>query len=276
MGGQVLLAPLDFVTASSTSTPARRSAACSTSGSYPWSTKTTPSPTTRSASATTTAWRRWWPTWWAPSLLVLLTDAAGLFTADPRLDEDASLIEEIVEVDHALEAVAGGREPPRQRRDGLQAGGGQDRRLVRGAGGDRRRRSARCPGTTPWPARPGWAPSSGPATGGLPARKLWIAFAVGASGDGCRRRRSPRGPGRTRPGSLLPAGVRGSRGIFDADDAVEIAGTDGRVFAKGLVRHPAARIKEWAGLQTSALPPDVDLTRSSIATTWSSPCSRPI
>ena len=33
-------------------------------------------------------------------LLVLLTDAPGLLTADPRLDSSASLIEEIVEVDH--------------------------------------------------------------------------------------------------------------------------------------------------------------------------------
>ena len=44
----------------------------------------------------------------AAELLVLLTDTAGLFTADPRLDERASLIEEIVEVDAALESVAGG------------------------------------------------------------------------------------------------------------------------------------------------------------------------
>src|SRR5207248_8743444 len=42
-------------------------------------------------------------------VLVMLTDTPGLLTADPRLDEDASLIEEIVEVDHELERVAGGR-----------------------------------------------------------------------------------------------------------------------------------------------------------------------
>src|SRR5207253_675143 len=42
------------------------------------------------------------------SVLVLLTDTAGLYTADPRLDAGASLIEEIAEVDAALEAVAGG------------------------------------------------------------------------------------------------------------------------------------------------------------------------
>ena len=41
-------------------------------------------------------------------LLVLLTDTAGLFTGDPRREADASLIEEVVEIDHELEAIAGG------------------------------------------------------------------------------------------------------------------------------------------------------------------------
>ena len=41
-------------------------------------------------------------------LLVLLTDTDGVLTADPRIDADASLIEEIVEIDHQLEAIAGG------------------------------------------------------------------------------------------------------------------------------------------------------------------------
>ncbi len=46
-------------------------------------------------------------------LLVMLTDTPGLFTADPRLDAEASLIEEIAEVDAALEAVAGASGTPR-------------------------------------------------------------------------------------------------------------------------------------------------------------------
>jgi len=41
-------------------------------------------------------------------VLLMLTDTSGVFTADPRRDAEASLIEEIVEVDAALEAVAGG------------------------------------------------------------------------------------------------------------------------------------------------------------------------
>jgi glutamate 5-kinase len=46
-------------------------------------------------------------------------------------------------------------------------------------------------------------------------------------------------------------------GTFDADDAVELAGPDGRVFAKGLTRHPANRVKELAGRQTADLPDHV-------------------
>ena len=41
-------------------------------------------------------------------LLLMLTDTAGVFTADPRHDQEASLIEEIVEIDAALEQVVGG------------------------------------------------------------------------------------------------------------------------------------------------------------------------
>ncbi len=40
--------------------------------------------------------------------LLLLTDTGGMFTADPRHDAGASLIEEIVEVDEAMEQAAGG------------------------------------------------------------------------------------------------------------------------------------------------------------------------
>src|SRR5262249_47013192 len=48
-------------------------------------------------------------------VLVILTDTAGLYTADPRLDHEASLIEGIAEVDAALEMLAGGGGPRRRR-----------------------------------------------------------------------------------------------------------------------------------------------------------------
>ena len=49
-------------------------------------------------------------------LLVLLTDTLGLLTGDPRFTAETSLIEEVVEIDHELELIAGG--------PGSQAGSG--------------------------------------------------------------------------------------------------------------------------------------------------------
>ena len=189
-------------------------------------------------------------------LLVLLTDTPGLLTADPRLDSSASLIEEIVEVDHELEAMAG-------------AGG-----TVRGSGGMASKLAAAK--IASWSgvraviaqaSREGvlddvvaGVPGAGtvihPKPRRLSARKVWIAFAVGSSGtvvvdDGARTALLERGV------SLLAAGVREVVGGFEADDAVELAGLDGKVFAKGLVRVSASQLRGVSGLRTSDLPEGV-------------------
>ncbi len=54
--------------------------------------------------------------------------------------------------------------------------------------------------------------------------------------------------------SLLPAGVIGVEGRFEADDAVELAGPDGVVFAKGLARIGAGALAGVAGRRTPDLP----------------------
>ena len=189
----------------------------------------------------------------AADLLVLLTDTAGLLTADPRTTSEASLIEEVVEVDHELEFVAGGAgQRGGQRRDGLEAGRGQDRGVV--GGGDRHRRRGPARGVARGRRRGAGSGHRVQAAGRrLPARKLWIAFAVAAAGtlvvdEGARLALVER------EASLLPAGVVSVSGRFDADDAVEIAGPDGVVFAKGLARHPADLVASWAGRRTSELP----------------------
>jgi glutamate 5-kinase len=46
-------------------------------------------------------------------------------------------------------------------------------------------------------------------------------------------------------------------GDFGADDAVELVGPDGEVFAKGLVRHAADDVARWAGHRSEDLPEDV-------------------
>jgi glutamate 5-kinase len=57
--------------------------------------------------------------------------------------------------------------------------------------------------------------------------------------------------------SLLPAGVVEVRGAFVADSAVEIAGVDGAVFAKGMVRVSSATLAAVAGHHTADLPDGV-------------------
>jgi glutamate 5-kinase len=148
-------------------------------------------------------------------VLVMLTDTPGLLTADPRLDEEASLIEEIVEVDHELERVAGAS-------GSVHGSGGMASKLAAA-------KMAAWSGVRTVIAaadRPSVLVSAvdGEAGAGtvvrphdrkLSARKLWIGFAVASSGtvvvdDGARRALVER---RT---SLLPAGVVDVQGDFDA------------------------------------------------------------
>jgi glutamate 5-kinase len=185
--------------------------------------------------------------------LVLLTDTAGVLTADPRLDSTASLIEEIVEVDHELERRAGGAGT-------VRGSGGMATKLAAAkiaawsgvrtviAAADRPHVLAGAIG-----GEAGTGTIIQPHDRKLPARKLWIAFAVGSSGslvvDPGARAALERGGT-----SLLAAGVVDVRGDFDADDAVEIIDTDGQIFAKGMVRVDAAMAKDIAGRRSADLP----------------------
>ncbi|HET9442204.1 MAG TPA: glutamate 5-kinase [Acidimicrobiales bacterium] len=188
--------------------------------------------------------------------LVLLTDTPGLYTADPRLDADASLIEEIVEVDHELEGTAGGTGSDRG--SGGMASKLAATKIASWSGVRAVIAGASRPGVVAaaLAGEPGVGTVVHARDRRLPARKLWIAFAVGASGtvvvdDGARQALVERNT------SLLPAGVVEVHGRFDADAAVEISGPDGKVFAKGLARHRSGRLREWAGRRTSDLPPDL-------------------
>jgi glutamate 5-kinase len=185
--------------------------------------------------------------------LVLLTDTPGLFTADPRLDDSASLIEEIVEVDHALEAIAGGAGSDRG--SGGMASKLAAAKLAAWTGVRTVIAAARRDGVLPdaLSGAAGVGTVVLPHDRRLPARKLWIAFAVGASGtlvvdDGARRAVA------SGTASLLAAGVRAVQGEFSADAAVELATESGEVFAKGLVRVDAATAREMAGRRSDELP----------------------
>jgi len=185
-------------------------------------------------------------------LLVLLTDTPGLLTADPRRDREASLIEEVMEIDQQLERLAGGR--------GSAVGSGGMASKLAAA------KIATWSGVRTVIADAGragvlaaaLADEAGVGTvfraraSRLSARKLWIAFALGAAGslsvdEGARAALTGRGR------SLLAAGVVGCSGTFGPGDAVEIAGPDGQVFAKGLVRVPATSATEWMGRRSQVV-----------------------
>ena len=189
-------------------------------------------------------------------VLVLLTDTAGMFTSDPRIDTDASLIDEIVEVDAALEAAAGNSSNVRG--SGGMASKLAAARMAAWSGVTAVIASAARPGILEAAinAEPGVGTVVRPRDRRLSARKLWIAFAVGSSGRitvDAGARDALVAAGR----SLLPAGVVSADGSFAVDDAVELAGPDGEVFAKGLTRQPASRVLEWAGQKSADLPSDV-------------------
>jgi glutamate 5-kinase len=185
-------------------------------------------------------------------LLVLLTDIAGLMDADPRLSSDASLIEEIVEVDHELEALAGGAGSAR-------GSGGMASKLAAA-------KMASWSGVRAVIAAADRPDVLADAVGGvagvgtvvlprdrkLPARKLWIAFALPAEGqvlidDGAVRAVTDGGR------SLLAAGVLQVRGDFAAEDAIEVCTAEGRVVAKGLSRVDATTLRGIAGRRSSEL-----------------------
>jgi glutamate 5-kinase len=188
-------------------------------------------------------------------VLVLLTDTAGLYTSDPRRDPSAQLVATVA-ADDPVMARAGGTGT-------VRGSGGMASKLAAA-------RIASWSGVRAVIAKADrprvlhdaleGQPSVGtlfaPHDRRMSARKLWIAFATNAAGavavdDGARRALVERGT------SLLPAGVRAVTGVFEAGDAVDVAGPDGVVFARGVVAVDAATLRTVAGRRTADLPPDV-------------------
>jgi len=175
-------------------------------------------------------------------VLVLLTDTDGVLTADPRVDPDASLIEEIREFDQNLESIAGGAGSAR-------GSGGMASKLtasriaawsgVRAVIANAERENVLADAVA---GVDGVGTTMMPRETTLSARKLWIGFAMHAAGtitvdDGAAS--ALREGGR----SLLAVGIVAVEGSFDVGAAVEITTGSGDVFAKGLVRVGSAELE---------------------------------
>jgi len=189
-------------------------------------------------------------------LLVLLTDTAGVYTADPRTDPDARIVGEITDLPmlEELAANAGGAGTDR-------GSGGMASKLAAAriaslsgvrsvvAAADRPRVVADA-----MAQRPGVGTTVLPQPEQLSARKLWIGFAMAPSGAlrvdaGARRAVAERGA------SLLAIGITGHEGDFQRGDSVEVLGPDGDTFARGLVEVSSADMDSVKGLRSGDLPP---------------------
>lgn len=186
------------------------------------------------------------------AVLVLLTDLDGLYTADPRVDPDARLVER-VPADDPLLSIRAGRGGS-GRGSGGMAGKLEAARIASWSGvrtviADAARADVLAGAVADEPIGTTFEAHRRK----LSARKLWIAFASHVAGtvlvdDGARRALLERQT------SLLPAGVVDVSGRFDQGDTVDVTGTDGVAFARGMVFIEAGQLRKVAGRHTSDLP----------------------
>ncbi len=187
---------------------------------------------------------------WDAELLVLLSDVDGLYDRDPAVP-GARRITEVALVTEEIEALAGNS------RSGVGTGGMIAK--VRAA-----RRAAesgtlsivaagRTPGVLPALLR---GEEIGTLFGApreaLRARQRWIAHALEARGRlhvdaGAREAIVTRG------GSLLASGLRRVEGAFGRGEAVEIAGEDGRPFARGLAGYGSEELARLCGARSAEI-----------------------
>jgi glutamate 5-kinase len=173
-------------------------------------------------------------------LLILLTDQHGLYTADPRADRSARLIDQAIAGDLSLRDLAGGSgtkvgtggmltkvmAAERASRSGcatLIAHGNTREIIIRLIEGEVLGTLLTC------------------ATPRLTARKQWLASQLRASGklwldEGAVRALT------TRRGSLLPVGVISVQGEFSRGALVSCVAPSGAEIARGLVNYPAEDI----------------------------------
>jgi glutamate 5-kinase len=183
-------------------------------------------------------------------LLLLLTDAEGVFTADPHRHPDAQLVAEVEEFE-ALEGLDIGHAT-----SPLGSGGMRSKvvaaEMATAAGIPAIVASGLVPGTI-------LAAAAGEPVGtrfaAREARyssfKLWLKYAKPARGRilvdaGAARALTEGGT------SLLPVGVLDIAGDFDAGDAVEVA-HDGAAIGKGISNYSAAELRKVRGLKSDAV-----------------------
>jgi glutamate 5-kinase len=183
-------------------------------------------------------------------LLVLLTDQAGLYTADPRRDAKARLIPRVERIDTEIERLAGGT---RGRGVGGMATKLQAARLALAGGtpvviaeGREREVLIRL-------ARGEELGTLFPSgVDRMESRKRWMVAGLSLRGSIAVDAGASRAL-REQRRSLLPAGVRDVEGEFERGDAVAITDDDGRRIACGIANYGAQEILHIRGVRSDRI-----------------------
>ncbi|MFQ5933274.1 MAG: glutamate 5-kinase [Dehalococcoidia bacterium] len=181
-------------------------------------------------------------------LLMLLTDTAGLYTADPRKDPEARLISRVEVIDEEIEALAGGTQSPwsvggmvtKVQAARLATASGVDVVVADGREQDVVTRLARGESIgTLFPSP----------TTRLESRKRWMLSGLNSLGT-LRVDSGAAGALVNGGKSLLPAGVVGVEGEFHRGDVVDILDGKGRRIACGLANYDADEVEVIKGAQS--------------------------
>jgi glutamate 5-kinase len=181
-------------------------------------------------------------------LLVLLTDTAGLHTADPRQHPEAELVAEVTDFGQLRDYEIGDRTSP------FGLGGMRSKVAAAEMASEAGIEAVICDGTVEGTLG---AASAGESVGTRFAPnqtkassfKLWLRYGKPARGKlevdaGAAKVLREKGS------SLLPVGITSVEGSFEAGEAVEVM-VDGDVVGKGVSNYSAEELRRIAGLNSA-------------------------
>ena len=185
-------------------------------------------------------------------LLVILSDVAGLYTSDPRVDQHAALVPLVEEIAPETQGYAGTASGPLGK--GGMASKLQAARTANDAGIACLIADGRHAGVLPqlFDAERSTGTLFLPKGDRLNRRKHWIAHTLKPAGsvtvDQGAYEAVARG-GR----SLLPKGITAVAGSFGAGECISCLSPAGDEFARGLVNYSAAELQRIKGIHSSAI-----------------------
>jgi glutamate 5-kinase len=184
----------------------------------------------------------------AADVLVLLTDTEGVYTADPRTAAGAQLVAEVTDPETLSDLQIGHAASP------LGSGGMRSKVVAAEMASAAGIASVIGSGLVPGVLARAWAGEpAGTRFAPQPVRqssfKLWLKYAKPSHGtltvdDGAARALREGGT------SLLPVGIVGVEGAFDAGDAVEVRDRRSQI-GKGICNYSAAELRRVMGLKSS-------------------------